>query len=142
MRSVGSVSRVRSVSNDTREGMRNMYAHSFKELTVWQRSFDLTKIVYQMTTKLPPSEQFGLVSQLRRAAVSIPSNIAEGKHRKTNKDFSQFLHIADGSCAELETQLLLVREIYPTISVNEALSLLNEVQRMLGAMLVQLSRQR
>ena len=95
-----------------------------------------------MTTKLPPSEQFGLVSQLRRAAVSIPSNIAEGKHRKTNKDFSQFLHIADGSCAELETQLLLVREIYPTISVNEALSLLNEVQRMLGAMLVQLSRQR
>lgn len=119
-----------------------MDGRSFKELIVWQKSFLLAREVYQLTKRLPKDEQYGLTSQLRRASVSIPSNIAEGKQRKTRNDFLQFLHIADGSCAELETQLLLVKDIYPTFDVREALGILNEVQRMLGAMMSRVSDSR
>ncbi len=119
-----------------------MDGRSFKELIVWQKSFLLAREVYQLTKHLPKDEQYGLTSQLRRASVSIPSNIAEGKQRKTRNDFLQFLHIADGSCAELETQLLLVKDIYPTLDVREALGILNEVQRMLGAMMSRVSDSR
>ncbi len=80
-----------------------MYVESFKQLIVWQRSMELARALYQATNAMPRSELYGLVSQMRRAAVSIPSNIAEGKKRKTRKDFLQFLRIADGSAAELET---------------------------------------
>ena len=86
-----------------------MYIESFKDLIVWQKSMSLVKEVYVITSNFPKSEIYGLTSQMRRAAVSIPSNIAEGKKRKTKNDYVQFLRIANGSAAELETQLL---EIY------------------------------
>lgn len=83
----------------------------YKKLIVWQKSFTLTLSIYKITSTFPETEKFGLQSQIRRAAVSIPSNIAEGSKRGTAKDFASFLRIALGSGAELETQLLLVREL-------------------------------
>ena len=79
---------------------------SYQDLIVWQRSVDLGIEIYKVTEYFPADERFGLISQMRRAAVSIPSNIAEGKYRRSSKEFAKFLHIAFGSGAELETQLL------------------------------------
>lgn len=108
-------------------------ALSFRELTVWQKSMELAKRVYKITKRLPSDEKFGLATQMQRCAVSIPSNIAEGNKRATAKDYVQFLRIASGSAAELETQLLLTHDIYD-INLDEELQLLNEVQRMLQVM--------
>ncbi|MEX0916810.1 MAG: four helix bundle protein [Candidatus Spechtbacterales bacterium] len=118
-----------------------MAVTSFKELMVWQRAMELTKEIYLLTSTLPQDERFGISSQLRRASVSIPSNIAEGRSRGTRKDFVQFLRIADGSAAELETQILLLRELYPNIKVSNAESLLEEVQKMLSVMIRKLKAQ-
>ena len=106
---------------------------SFKELTVWKRSMELAKQVYLLTESLPASERYGLVDQMRRSAVSIPSNIAEGRNRGTRKDFAQFLRIAIGSAAELETQLLLCEQIH-SLSGDAVNALLTEVQKMLSVM--------
>ncbi len=103
---------------------------SYKDLIVWQKGYELVKIVYKISIKLPNSEVYALQSQVRRSAVSIVSNIAEGSNRKTRKDYCQFLHLAYGSAAELETQLLLCRDLY-SISVDESLPLLEEVSKML-----------
>jgi four helix bundle protein len=103
---------------------------TYRELIVWQKSFNLILVIYGLTAKLPDTERFGLVSQMQRAAVSIPSNIAEGKKRGTKKDFVQFLHIAGGSAAELETQLMATEKIYQ-INAKSALKELDEIQRML-----------
>lgn len=84
---------------------------NFRELRVWQQSIALVKQVYTITKKFPDNERYGLVSQMRRSAISIPSNIAEGHLRGTKKEFRQFISIARGSCAELETQLTLAREL-------------------------------
>lgn len=84
---------------------------SFKDLEVWNRGIDLVEDVYSLTAKFPANEQFGLVSQMRRAAVSIPSNIAEGQGRKNAKEFIQFLYIAKGSLAEIETQLIICERL-------------------------------
>ncbi len=100
---------------------------------MWQQAVKLAKEVYVLTKKLPREEVFGLQSQMRRAAVSIASNIAEGSKRKTSKDFLQFLHMANGSAAELETQLYLVREIYTPLQTSTADAHLEGVQKMLGA---------
>ena len=78
-----------------------------KELDVWKKSMDLVVVIYDITSKFPSDERFGLISQMRRAAVSIPSNIAEGAARRGDKEFIQFLMIALGSLSELETQYLL-----------------------------------
>jgi four helix bundle protein len=83
----------------------------FKELKVWSKSMDLAVSIYGLTSKFPEEERFGLTSQLRRAAVSIPSNIAEGSSRGSNKEFFHFLRIADGSSAEVETQLLIASRL-------------------------------
>ena len=104
-----------------------MYIESFKQLTVWQKSIELVKDVYQATLKLPQCEIYGLTSQMRRSAISIPSNIAEGRKRKSRKDFVRFLSIADGSAAELETQIIITKELYPRIDFSNIDSLLNEV---------------
>ena len=112
-----------------------MYIESFKQLTVWQRSIELVKEIYTITTKFPQSEIYGLISQMRRACVAIPSNIAEGKKRKTRKDFVQFLRIADGSAAELETQIIIAKDLYLRIDFSKAQSLLEEVQKMLITMI-------
>ena len=78
-----------------------------KDLDVWKKSMDLVETIYKLTQKFPESEKFGLTSQMRRAAVSIPSNIAEGSARKGDKELIHFLHIALGSLSELETQYLI-----------------------------------
>ena len=80
---------------------------NFKELKVWQKSYQLCLKVYKITKKYPNTEKYSLASQLRRAAVSVPSNIAEGYGRKTTPEYIRFLYIAYGSSCELETQLLL-----------------------------------
>lgn len=82
-----------------------------KDLDVWKEAVCLTEKVYFITAKFPKSEIFGLTSQIRRAVVSIPSNIAEGAARQSNKEFIQFLYIALGSCAELDTQLILAEKL-------------------------------
>jgi four helix bundle protein len=109
----------------------------FKNLIVWQKSMSLTKDIYLFTEKLPPGEKFGLISQIRRCAISIPSNIAEGSKRRTRKDFRQFLKIASGSAAELETQLILVKDIYK-IENKEIFSKLKEIQKMLESLIKKL----
>ena len=81
--------------------------HKFKDFIVWQKGRELVKIVYQLTSVLPNEEKFGLISQINRAVISIPANIAEGSGRKTNIDFCRFLDIANGSSFELETLLTL-----------------------------------
>ena len=88
-----------------------------------------------MTGRLPKDEIYGLTSQIRRCAVSVPSNIAEGAKRGSKKDFLQFLRIANGSAAELETQLILVKEIYPASVSKDIDTLLEEVQRMLTSLI-------
>lgn len=112
-----------------------MKIESFKQLIVWQKSILLAKLIYQVTEKFPKSELFGLVSQMRRCVVAISSNIAEGSKRKTKNDYLQFLHIASGSAAELETQLLIAKEIYPEIDFSEIEQLLLEVQKMLSKLI-------
>ena len=85
--------------------------HRFKDLEIWKQSRVFCKEIYIVTTQFPDTEKFGLINQLRRASVSIPSNIAEGASRKSNKDFSRFLEIALGSCYEIETQLLISNDL-------------------------------
>lgn len=84
---------------------------SFKQLVVWQRAVELSLAVYRLTAAFPPSEQFGLTSQLRRAAVSIASNIAEGYGRSTKGEYIQFLGHARGSLCELQTQIVIARSL-------------------------------
>jgi len=117
-------------------------ANTFRELIVWQKSIRLAKEVYQITEALPSEENYGLKSQMRRAAIAIPSNIAEGAKRRTTKDFLQFLHIADGSAAELETQLILAEELYPRVKSSHTAALLDEVEKMLGSMMRKLAGSR
>jgi len=82
-----------------------------KDLDVWKAAMELAKLVYLITSKFPKEELYGLTQQIRRSAVSIPSNIAEGAARNSRKEFIQFLHISLGSLAELETQLLLSEKL-------------------------------
>jgi four helix bundle protein len=79
----------------------------YKELKVWKKGMELVRMIYQLTARLPTEEKYGLASQMRRAAVSVPSNIAEGQARQGTREFLQFLSHASGSLAELETQTLL-----------------------------------
>ena len=88
-----------------------MAMKNFRELDVWQPGKDICLLVYKITGKFPKNEMYGVVSQMRRAAISVPSNIAEGFNRYHNKEFRQFLYIALGSCAELETQLEITHEL-------------------------------
>lgn len=85
---------------------------NFKELLVWQKSIDLVTEIYRTTDAFPKEETFGLKSQIRRASVSIPSNIAEGNSRRSKPDYLQFLKISRGSCAEVETQLIISKNLH------------------------------
>ena len=91
--------------------------HNFKDLKVWQESMSLAKEVFVLTKKFPNEEKYGLISQINRASVSIPSNVAEGAARDSIKEFNQFLNISLGSCFELETQLVLASDFNYTIQV-------------------------
>lgn len=111
---------------------------SFKDLKVRQKGIDLVKLVYKITSVFPREEQFGIINQMRRSAVSVPANIAEGFRRRHTREQKQFLNIALGSCAELETYMIITQELgYIKESGNkETAELLNYV----CAMLVNLSK--
>ncbi|MBM3256884.1 MAG: four helix bundle protein [Candidatus Liptonbacteria bacterium] len=111
-----------------------MYVKSYKELIVWQRSIELVIEVYELTAQFPKEEMFGLSIQMRRATISIPSNIAEGSRRKDIPEYLHFLRIADASSAELETQLIIAKRLYSKLNYARAESLLDEVQKMLYGM--------
>jgi four helix bundle protein len=104
--------------------------HNFKELLVWKKSIDLVKSVYQLTSSLPTEEKFGLISQMNRSSVSIPSNIAEGSGRTSSKEFLYFLNIAISSSYELETQLIISNQLFLR-DVENILSQISEVQKMI-----------
>jgi len=108
----------------------------YKDLLIWQKGMILSKLVYKLTASFPVREKFGLTSQLRRAAVSVPSNIAEGQARHGTKEFLQFLSHAEGSLAELETQLLLSVELDLATKedVEPALKEIDELQKMIVAL--------
>ena len=110
-----------------------MKISSYKQLTVWQKSYELVKEVYKLTARLPKSETYGLASQIQRSAVSIPSNIAEGQQRRNIKEYVQFLGISQGSAAELDTQLMIMKDIYD-IDTSEQLLTTQEIQKMLYAL--------
>ncbi len=113
--------------------------NSYKELIVWQKSVLLVEKIYLLTAHFPKNEEYGLAIQMRRAAVSIPSNIAEGSRRKDTPEFLQFLRIADASSAELETQLIITKRIYTRLDLDEENSLLQEIQKMLYALMRRLA---
>ena len=111
-------------------------ATHYKELLVWQKAFALATDVYLLSAKFPAEERYGLVSQMRRAAISVPSNIAEGQARRTTGEFIQFVSNAEGSAAELETQLLLSVEFGYCVpsKAQPVLATLTEVRKMLGSL--------
>jgi len=113
----------------------NSKISSFRDLKIWQNGLTIAQETYSLTQKLPKEELFGLVSQMRRASVSVPSNIAEGRSRSSRKDFSQFLRIALGSLAELETQLLLTKNLYEHINIDNVMQMVHEEQRMISGMI-------
>ncbi len=109
---------------------------SYKDLIVWQKAIDLVIAVYALTADFPAQEQYSLTSQIRRASVSIPSNIAEGKTRGTRKDFHHFLTMAFASGAEVETQLVIARKLGygKAEKFNRVDGIFNEVIRMLNSL--------
>lgn len=117
--------------------------NSYRDLKVWKKSVDLAVQVYGFTSEFPRHEIYGLSSQMRRAAVSVASNIAEGSARGTRKDFRQFVKLAEGSNAELQTQLLIARRLQfrSDDCCDEVESLSNEVGKMLSALSQYLTRE-
>jgi four helix bundle protein len=109
---------------------------SYKDLVVWQKGIGLAKIIYRITRGFPTEERFGLVAQMRRAAVSIPSNIGEGQARHTTGEFIQFISHAEGSLAELDTQLILAveRQFCRDSDAAPSFQLMEEQHRMLNAL--------
>ena len=91
--------------------MEKIKTQSYKDLIVYQKAYKLTLDVYKISKKFPPDELYGMISQMRRSAVSIPCNIAEGYRRGHRKEYVQFLYVAMGSCAELETQLSIAKDL-------------------------------
>lgn len=110
---------------------------TYKDLVVWQKSIELTVAIYTLTDSFPQNERFGLTSQMRRAAVSIASNIAEGKLRGTKKEFRHFLLIAFGSGGELETQIEIAKRLAETSNLDyiKVGVLLEEIMKMLNVMI-------
>ena len=106
-----------------------------KDLDVWKKSIDLVVESYRLSGKFPKDELFGLTSQMRRAAVSIPSNIAEGAARNTSKEFIQFLHVSLGSAAELETQFIIAKKLGYLEEIDGVLMRLAAVQQMLNGLI-------
>lgn len=110
--------------------------YTYKDLIVWQKAMELVVAVYQLTESLPKNEIYGLTSQMRRCSISIPSNIAEGRRRGSRKDYRQFLIIAYGSGAELETQIEILKRLPfgKNLDFSKVDSLLDEIMRMLNKM--------
>jgi four helix bundle protein len=107
---------------------------NFKDLIVWQKGMDLVESIYQLTSDFPAEERYGLASQMRRAAISIPANISEGYARSSRKEYAQFVSIAYGSASELETFLILCGRLkfIDASKLIEIIALLSEILRMLN----------
>jgi four helix bundle protein len=114
-----------------------MSQSSYKDLVAWQKAMVMVSMIYDATEGFPKHEQFGLISQLRRAAVSVPSNIAEGKAHYSNRDFVRFLRHARGSLAEIETQILISeqRKYLPNEETKELSQKLDELGRILSGLI-------
>lgn len=112
----------------------------FRDLLVWQRAMDLAEEIYTLTKKLPREEQFGLTSQLRRAAVSIASNIAEG-HCRQGREYHRFLSMAKGSAAEIQTQLIITTRIkyFSSGDISAGLKLAEEIKKMSSAIMAKIN---
>jgi four helix bundle protein len=118
---------------------------NFKQLKVWKQGMGIVKQVYTISRFLPDEERYGLRSQMTRAAVSIPSNIAEGSSRQSDPDYRRFLEISLGSSFELETQLLIVKELElapnsPEGSIDRTLAFIEEEQRMISGLIAAINR--
>lgn len=127
----------RRETGDERRARNNSHrGYGYRELVVWQKGIELVKRIYALTQSFPSEERFGLVSQMRRAAVSVPSNIAEGQARHTTREFIQFVSHAEGSLAELDTQVRLGMELgYCTDGESAEISpMIEEMQRMLNGL--------
>ena len=120
-----------------------MAASSFRDLRVWRDAMSLTTNIYMLTAKFPKHELYGLSQQIRRAAVSVPSNIAEGKGRYSDRDFVRFLLVARGSLLELETQIIIAQELgyWPKGDVDRLLGMAETVGRALSGLINSLSQQ-
>jgi four helix bundle protein len=113
--------------------MNTNITRSYKDLVVRQKGIELAKLIFQLTKNFPAAEKFGLVAQVRRAAVSIPSNIAEGPARRTTGESIQFISHAEGSLAELDTQLILTNELQFCRNAEDEFALIAQLRRMLNA---------
>jgi len=113
---------------------------TYRDLDIWKMGIEIVKSIYSVTKRFPQHELYGLVAQIRRAAVSIPSNVAEGFRRRHNKEYRQFLYISLGSCAELETQLTIAKELDYIGQSEEAqlLEMLDHVCRMISNLIKKL----
>ncbi len=120
--------------------MEIKFRRSHTKLLVWKRAIELVVLVYRTTEHFPRSESLGLVTQMRRAAVSIPSNIAEGAGRGSTKEFLRHLRIARGSLSELETQMFIAQELTLCIQPEITLSLCHQVSRLLSGLINRLNR--
>jgi four helix bundle protein len=109
--------------------------HGYKELIVWQKAIGMVTEVYRITATFPREELYGLCSQIRRSSVSVPSNIAEGQGRLSRGEFRQFLGVPKGSLHELETQLIIARELGYIDTTNPIFDRKNEVARLLNGLL-------
>ena len=121
-------------------GVKQIRSH--KDLIVWQRAISLVELIYQETAHLPREEKFGLTSQIRRSAISVASNIAEGSARHTGRAFLQFLYIARGSLCELETQLEISRRLGYLEPSSVLETRVSEIGRILGALIKRMQAQR
>jgi len=118
--------------------------HQYKELNIWKKSVELGTSIYKLTKQFPADERFGLISQMRRATVSVPSNIAEGAGRKSNKEFSQFLSISYRSLCELDTQLIISTNL-GYLGEDELTQYSNrivELQKMIFSLIKKLNREK
>jgi four helix bundle protein len=110
-------------------------SNSYRDLIVWQKSMLLAKDIYLLTQNFPKNEMYGLTSQVRRCAISIPSNIAEGRGRNSDKEFIRFLQIALGSIYELQTQLELAFELNYVSDINNLINSSIEIEKMLNSLI-------
>lgn len=115
--------------------------YSYEDLSVWKKSMNLAVKIYELTKHMPKEELYGLTAQMRRAAVSIPSNIAEGQQRASTKEFLRFLSIARGSNAELQTQLVLACKLgyFQSEQIRETMNLTREISKMINALMISLN---
>jgi len=111
----------------------NMKSH--KDLDVWKKSMEMVANIYRLTRQFPSDEQFGLTSQIRRSAISIPSNIAEGAARNSDREFKQFLYIALGSASEVETQLLIAEKLDFLESADTFQNDISDIRKMLTGLI-------